>query len=73
MGSLVREQGAVLEALGRLAPAAHDVAMRALKVMQPALQRVAEPWRERRRQRAAEREHEREHTVQLSRGASLGM
>jgi len=76
LGSLAREQSAALEALGRLAQAVHDAAMRALEVMQPVLQRVAEPWRERRRQKqhhAVEREHEQEHTARPSRGPSLGM
>jgi len=74
LGALAREQGAVLEALGRLAPAIHEVAMRALAAIQPVLQRVAEPWRERLQQtHAVERKHEREHTARLSRGPSLEM
>jgi hypothetical protein len=72
LGSLAREQGAALEALSRFAPAVHGFAMRALAVMQPVLQRVAEPWRERRRQ-AVELRHEQEHVVRPSRGPSLGM
>jgi len=72
LGSLAREQSAALEALGRLAPAVHDAAMRALAVMQPVLQRVAEPWRERRR-RVVARQPEQEHMARPSRGPSLGM
>ena len=71
LGNLAREQGAMLEALGRLAPAVHDVAMRALAAMQPVLQRVAEPWRQRWRQ-AVQPRHEQEPVIRPSRGPSLG-
>ena len=80
LGGLAREQSGTLEAPGRLAAAVHDVAMRALAVMQPVLQWMVEPWHERRRQ-AIERQqecsqaaaHEREHIASLSCGPSLWM
>ena len=75
LGSLVHEQGAVLEALGRFVPAVREVASRALVVMQPVLQHVIGQMHERRRQHAVEQQHEEEdeHTLQPSRGLGLGM
>jgi hypothetical protein len=75
LGSLVHEQGAVLEALGRIVPAVSQVAARALVVMQPVLQHVVGQMHERRRQHAVEQQHEEreEHTPKLSRGLGLGM
>jgi hypothetical protein len=72
LGSLVREQGAVLEALGRFAPAVREVARYALVLMQPVLQHVVGQMRETRRQ-AVERQHEQERAARPSRGPSLGM
>ncbi len=71
LGSLAREHGALLEALGRFAPAVRDVATRALTVMQPVLQQVAEQLRERQRH-AVEQQHEQERTARPSHGPSLG-
>jgi len=75
LGSLVHEQGAVLEALGRFVPAVREVASRALVVMQPVLQHVIGQMHEKRRQHAVEQQHDEreEHTHRLSRGLGLGM
>ena len=72
LGSLVHNQGAALEALGRLGPAVRDVASRAVAVVQPALRQIAGPMRERRRQ-AIEQQHKQERAARPSRGPSLGM
>jgi hypothetical protein len=75
LSSLVHEQGAVLEALGRFVPAVRKIASRALDVMQPVLQYVVGQMHERQRQHAVEQQHDEqeEHTPQLSRGLGLGM
>jgi TrwC relaxase/AAA domain len=75
LGSLVHEQGAVLEVLGRFVPAVRKVASRALVAMQPVLQYVVGQVHERQRQQAVEQQHEEEdeHTLQPSRGLGLGM
>ena len=72
LGSLVQQRDMALEALGRLGPAVHETAIRALAIMKPALRQIAGPMRERRRQ-AAEQQHEEELAPRLSRGPSLGM
>jgi hypothetical protein len=72
LGSLVHEQGAVLAALGRLAPAVREVASHALVVMQPALQYVVGQMHKRRRQHAVERQHEQERVARPSHGLGLG-
>ena len=75
LGNLVHEQGAVLEALGRFAPAIREVAKYALAFMQPVLQHVVGQMHEKRRQHAVEQQHEEreEHTPKPSRGLRLGM
>jgi hypothetical protein len=75
LGSLVHEQGAALEALGRFVPAVREVASRALVAMQPVLQYVVGQMHERQRQQAVEQQHDEqeEHTLQPSRGLGLGM
>ncbi|HUN38914.1 MAG TPA: MobF family relaxase [Acetobacteraceae bacterium] len=76
LGSLVHEQGAVLEALGRFVPVVREVASRALVAMQPVLHYVVGQMHERPRQQAVEQQHEEEedeHTLQPSRGLGLGM
>jgi hypothetical protein len=75
LGSLVHEQGTVLEALGRFVPAIREVASSVLAAMQPVLQYVVGQVHERQRQHAVEQQHEEEeeHTLQPSRGFGLGM
>ena len=72
LGSLVHGQGVALEALGRLRPAIRDTAIHAMALIQPALQQIAGPMRERRRQ-IIEQRHEQERALRLSRGPSIGM
>ena len=71
LGSLAREQGAALEALGRLVPAVREAATRAMAAMQPALHWSIGQRRERQRQ-ALEQSHEQERTMRRTRGLSLG-
>ena len=71
LDSLVRQQGRVLEALGRFAPALRDAATHALAVMRPVLQQIAAPLRERRQ--AIQQQPEGTPAARPSRGPSFGM
>jgi hypothetical protein len=72
LGSLARERGVALEALGQLAPMAREVATRAMAMMRPALHWSITRRCEKQRQ-AVEQWHQQERAARLSRRPSLGM
>src|SRR5208337_852906 len=71
LDSLVQQQGRVLEALGRLAPAVRDAATHALAVMRPVLQQITASLPERRQ--AIQQQPEQKPAARPSRGPSPGM